>query len=600
MRNFTRFIALLMTLTMVIALVPAAAEDYVDYVDNPSGIPYYRVTSDLYDFVDLEGDPIQIEVYSQLANYSGKQTGWSATLMKDLFNVEVTIIPEQDGTYATRSAAQNLGDMVIFGSNGEDYKQAIKNGLLLDWDEDDLAQIYAPYIWANYQDALNSNRQVSQNDGKLYGFGHTVATSREGHQSFMYSWDIRWDLYKQLGYPEIKDLDDLFNVMVAMKEICPTDDMGNETYALTVWPDWDGNMVMYVKALATAYYGYDELGFGHYNPTNGEFYSCIESDSPYIEMLRFFNKLYRAGLLDPNSMTQTVDNASTKLKNGGAFWGIFDYATSNVYNTPAHMEAGKMMFTRKPDEANPIVYGLSTLGGNRIWTVGAKAEYPEVVLAMLDFWASPEGAMTNWYGPRGLTWDYNAEGGIYFTELGLKTNVDGKTDLTGMVWTSPYTGKQYTLEGNYGDGGFQANNTTYAQDAINPDSRLGETFNKNTWASVVNATPYEIKQDWVDWSGYQLKDPYMESLGKYTIMPELPYSESAKDDMLKVKWDQCAKAITTNSWRAIYAKVDAEFDMHIRNMQTQCQNYGYADCLEWCLQESATKWQLTQELGLTN
>ncbi len=597
MRNFTRFIALLMALTMALGLVPAVAEDYVP---NPSGIPFYKVTSDLYDFIDLEGDPIQIEVYSQLANYSGRQTGWSAALLKDLFNVEITIIPEQDGTYATRSAAQNLGDMVVWGSNGEDYKQAIKNGLLLDWDEDDLGEIYAPYIWANYQDALNSNREVSQDDGKLYGFGMGVASSREGHQSFMYSWDLRWDLYKELGYPEIKNLDDLMNVMLEMKKICPKDEDGNETYGVSVWPDWDGNMVMYVKALATAYYGYDELGFGHYNPKTGEFYSALDEGSPYMEMLKFFNKLYRAGLLDPNSMTQTYDEAATKLKRGGAFWGIFDYATSNVYNTPEHLAAGKMMYTRKPDEANPIVYGLSTLGGNRIWSVGSKAEYPEVVLAILDYFASPEGAMAIWYGPRGLTWDYNEEGGIYFTELGLKTNADAKTDLNGIVWTSPYTGKQYTLEGTYNDGSFQANNTTYANDAINPESKLGEPFNKNNWVSVVNATPYAIKEDWAAWSGFQLKDPYLDSLGQYTIMPELPYSESSKGDDLKVIWDQCAKAITTNSWRAIFAKADGEFNMHIRNMRTQCQNYGYEKCLKWSQGEAATKWQLTQELGLTD
>ena len=25
----------------------------------------------------------------------------------------------------------------------------------------------------------------------------------------MYTWDLRWDLYKELGYPEIKTLDDM-------------------------------------------------------------------------------------------------------------------------------------------------------------------------------------------------------------------------------------------------------------------------------------------------------------------------------------------------------------------------------------------------------
>ena len=63
--------------------------------------------------------------------------------MKDLFNVELVIIPDQDGTYQTRTQSGNLGDIVVWGANGEDYKQAIKNGLLLEWDEDDLADARA-------------------------------------------------------------------------------------------------------------------------------------------------------------------------------------------------------------------------------------------------------------------------------------------------------------------------------------------------------------------------------------------------------------------------------------------------------------------------
>lgn len=79
----------------------------------------------------------------------------------------------------TRTQSGNLGDIVVWGANGEDYKQAIKNGLLLEWDEDGLAETYAPYVWANYQDALSSNRLVSEDDNNLYGFGMDVATSRQ-------------------------------------------------------------------------------------------------------------------------------------------------------------------------------------------------------------------------------------------------------------------------------------------------------------------------------------------------------------------------------------------------------------------------------------
>lgn len=43
---------------------------------------------------------------------------------------------------------------------------------------------------------------------KLYGFGANVALNSKDHESFFYTWDTRWDLYKKLGYPKIKNLQD--------------------------------------------------------------------------------------------------------------------------------------------------------------------------------------------------------------------------------------------------------------------------------------------------------------------------------------------------------------------------------------------------------
>ncbi len=593
-----KLVSLLLALAMMLSCASALAE-----------VPYYSIPSDVNDLFPLDDETITLEVYSQLANYNGLQTGWSAALLKDLFNVEVVIIPDSDGTYETRMANGNLGDLVVWGANGEDYKQAVAKGMLLNWDDiyDErvsdatYVDLYAPYVAANYGAAMATNRVVS-GDGNLYGFGMDIALQEGAHKSFMYSWDLRWDLYKELGYPEITDLDSLIEVFKQMKAICPTDELGNEAYAASLWPDWDGNMVMYVKALGTAYYGYDELGFGLYDPNTGKYYDAlaeddpnVDGDSPYIEMLKFFNKMYREDLLDPNSMTQTYDEMSTKVKNGGVYWGIFNYASSMVYNTQPHLEAGKMMYSRVPDEANPLVYGMSNLGGNRIWSVGAYTAYPELCLAIMDFLATPEGSMTMWYGPRGLTWDYNEDGGMYFTELGKMTSSDAKYDLNGVEWVSPYTGKSYTLSGTFNDGCLQANNTTLARDMINPDGNGTEAFNKDTWVSEQTAASYAIQEDWRAWSGVSLADQYFEKIDKYTVMPDIPYSESVKSDELKVKWDQCAKSIVTNSWRAIFAKADGEFNMHIMNMRNQCKAYGYDECTQWTLGEAATKWQLAQD-----
>ena len=238
-----------------------------------------------------DGEPITLNVYSQLANYSGLQGHWSADLLLDMFNVKINIIPNSEGTYATRMESGNLGDIVVWGTDGEDYQEAVKQGLLLDWEEDGLCEEYAPYVWEHFQPALDSNR-VKSGDGKIHGFGHSIALDAGSHQDFFYTWDIRWDLYKQLGYPQVKDLDGLYDLFVAMKEICPEDENGNPTYAVSLWPDWDGNMVMYVKSMATAYYGWDEFEQGLISPDTGEFQGCLEPDGMYLEMLKFFNRLY--------------------------------------------------------------------------------------------------------------------------------------------------------------------------------------------------------------------------------------------------------------------------------------------------------------------
>ena len=170
-------------------------------------------------------ETVTLTVYSQTANYSGELTGWLAQEFLERFNVKIVIIPDADGVYSTRMEAGNLGDIVIWGSDGDDYKAALEAGLLFDWNEDALLDEYGPYIKENMPAALEKNKEIS--NGTLYGFGHNVALSSEDHEAFFYTWDLRWDLYKELGYPEVKNLDDYIELFAKMKEIEPTDDSGN-------------------------------------------------------------------------------------------------------------------------------------------------------------------------------------------------------------------------------------------------------------------------------------------------------------------------------------------------------------------------------------
>ena len=527
-----------------------------------------------------KNEVIKLNVYSQLANFSGKQIGWSADILKKKFNVELNINPEGDGVFETRMTSGNLGDIVVWGADNDKYPLAVKNNLLFGWEDDNVLDEYGPYIKKNMPDALKKNKELTKTitngaSDKLYGFGANVALNSKDHESFFYTWDTRWDLYKKLGYPKIKNLQDYHKMLKNMQKLCPSDDSGNKVYAVSLWPDWDDAMVMYVKAMATAYYGYDELALGLYDPTNGKYHDALEENGPYLEMLKWFNDLYQDGLIDPDSMTQTYDEMIAKVQNGGTLFSIFNYSGSLGYNTKEHTSAGKLMYCMKPEDASPIVYGMNTQGGDRVWSIGAKTEYPEKCMEIINYLATPEGRMTMEYGPKGYTWDYDDQKHAYLTDVGMKCQKDKNTTMGGGY------------KGSYHDGELQINNVTWSLDASNPDSD-GETYNKESWASY-NATPSsDIEKDWRDKTGCTTINEYMEK-GKYTVAPGTSFSKETQDTTLKTTWNQVTTEIKNSSWKAIYAKSDKKFDSVVASMKKSAKKYGYDKCVEWSRNQASRR-----------
>lgn len=522
-------------------------------------------------------ETVTLDVFSQLANYSGEQIGWFGQIMLDKFNVKLNIIPDPDGVYETRMESGNLGDLVIWGNDGDEYLQAIEKGMLFDWEEDDLLSEYGPYIKEHYTYALDKNRQIS--GGTLYGFGFDVATDASQRQDIMYTWDLRWDLYKELGYPEIKNLDDMVDVLAQMKEICPTDDNGKTTYGVSLFNDWDGDMVMFVKSTASAYWGYDEFGFGLYDSVEQKYYPCLEEGGPYLQALKFYNTLFQKGLLDPDSQTQKYEGMMEDYQNGTAFLNVFNFLGSTFYNTEIHAADGKAMYPCPPADAQPIAYGQNVYGGNRPWTIGANTEYPELCMAILNWLATPEGRMTIEYGPKDVCWYYDDNGKTCFTDLGRTAKLDIQTEMT-----NGYTG-------TFDDGSFKINNTTWALDTENLDSN-GDTYNYRKWESFSTEPNSEIEADWREVTGCKLADDRMEQTN-YRLAPGTMYSAGVRSDELQVVWNQVATCIKENSWKAIYAKTDEEFDQIVADMIAQANEYGYDQCVEF--QENEAKLRAAAE-----
>ena len=538
---------------------------------------------------------ITLDVLTETEGFSGMQSGWIADILKKKFNVKLNIISNTDGMFKTQMEDENLGDIVIFKKDSDQYAEAVKNGLLFDWNKNHLLKKKAPYIYKHMKNALKKNSELTKQitDGKsdvCYGIGNNIAVSDTEHQAFLYTWDLRWDLYKELGYPKVRTLEDFANLLEDMQKICPKDDMGDKTYAVSLWPDWDVDSCMCVRAAASAWYGYDELGMGLYDSETGNYFDVMMEDGPYLEMLQFYNCLFQKGLVDTDSMTQTYAKAIEKTRNGGVLFSFFNYSGSLAYNQTEHTEKGKFMYCMAPEDARPIVYGISTGGGDEKTCLGAKTDYPELCMKVLNYFATPEGHMTFKYGPKGVCWDYDEEGNTYFTEFGLKCNKDGKTKMR-----SGY-------KGTYEAGVCQADFSSWADDAENPDSN-GETYNFMSWRSNQGITQSKIGKDWMEYNQCSTLNEYFENRiredgsKKFLFVPETSFQTAEKDSELKKIWSQVATEIKNGSWKAIYAKSDKEFGKIVREMIHEANRCGYERCVQWGREQAAERFRMEESAG---
>lgn len=537
-----------------------------------------------------EEEIITLDVFSETSSYIGIQGGWIADVLKKKFGVKLNIIPYSEEVDKEIKKGEYAADILYW--NSLNYNTAVKNHMLYDWNKNGLLDKYGSYIKENMPDAIKKNREMTStitNGGSdaLYGLGSDVAASRKDHQAFFYTWDLRWDIYKKLGYPEVKDLEDYGKLMGDMVKACPTDDSGNKTYAVSLWSDWDPDkgsdqaMAYNIRLMAAAYFGYDAMGLGFYDSETGKYHDALEKDGPYLEVLKYYNSLYQAGLLDPASRTQTFEENQKKAENGSVMSSVVDYGGSLVYNTSQHTKAGKLMHSMKPGEACPIVYGINPEGLDSFWTIGAKTKYPEKCMELINWLCTPEGTLTSMYGPKDLCWKYNDKKKTEFTELGKKCNENPSTRL------------KNGYRGTFMDGRLQLP-ATWTISASNPETE-GETYDSRRWESNLPKPETEIQKDWCDKTESVGVEDYMKK-GNYTISPATSYEEGAKSKKLQETWEKVIKELCADSWKAIYAKTDKQYDDIVDAMIKKCKKSGYKECAEWSANEAAKRKSLEDAL----
>lgn len=517
----------------------------------------------------------EIQIYSELANYAGLQTGWFGKLLKDKFNVGFNVISSSEGgsdRFATQMISGNLGDLIFLAeNNGQQHlSEAIEAGLIMDISG--MLEEHAPNIVNNYPLLLEKARTQFSDGEKVYAIGQdAVPTSQElaidgGTDSWWGPYG-RWDLYAQLGYPEMKNLDDLVGVLKDMHDLEPVNEDGEPTYAMSLWKDWDGGNMMAAGAFY-AIFGYgDSWNYVMPHATEDSYITTLDEDGLYFKTLKFYYELNQLGLLDPDSITQTYSEVTTKEQTGRVLYNWFNPIKSN-YNTSERLAAGKAITLLPMTEQCNYGYTGKPYGYGRTVSIGVNCEQPERLLEIIDWMFSDEGLMESYNGPKDGTWTIE-NGAPVLTELGWACYNDQMTEMPEELGGGTF------YEGM--NKGFY----TYPSINFNLES-TGYPTNRDLWPCVLSRELPDVLLDWSEHMGGALTsiDALINRGNIVRTINQAVYStepEPQMDDMLQQKATQVGNVITEYSWKMVLAADEAEFEALKAEMLDKAMGLGYEE-----------------------
>lgn len=526
--------------------------------------------ADSTDSTASDGDTMTIEIFDVAANYQGVQTGWFAKVVKDRFNIELNIIAPQvagDAIYQTRSSSGNLGDILILESG--QFKECVDAGLI----KDISADIWNYSNLADYKDQIDvlNNGLEGNDNGATYGIPtEMLSTSPTSYsQDTIYSSPLlRWDLYKELGTPDIADLDGLLDVLEQMMEKHPTNDAGDTCYAMSLWPDWDGGDGMLGIANVvqlTTWYGEKIKGSAILKP-DGTFIPLIDKNGTYYKILKFLYEANQRGLVDPDSATQDWNSACAKMSAGQVYLMWYSWQTGFWNSTERLKDGTGFIFTPVADQ-DYYTDADAYYGSGRVWAVGSQVDDEKYakIMEFLDWYASPEGLMFQHSGIEGFNYEVGEDGKL--------TQINSNALMDNLNVPEEWGG------GGYNDGNNAINQWIVNANSINP--LTGETYAVTYWSSYKEETLTDMKREWRERFDAEEPADYMKKNNKLVISPNVSVSLPVDTTDIAVIRNQCNETICDYSWRMIYASDDANFDALWDEMSKTLDGYGFQDLVKF-------------------
>lgn len=406
--------------------------------------------------------------------------------------------------------------------------------------------------------------------GKVYGI--PVEMTNTGptaySQDVIYSSPLlRWDLYKELGMPDINDLDGLLDVLEAMKKAHPTNPDGDPAYPFSLWADWDGGDGMMGIANVvqlTTWYGEKIKGSVIVKP-DYTYTPLTNKSASYYKILNFLNKAYRKGLVDPDSGTQNWDSACAKMSNGQVYLMWYSWQVG-FWNSQDRLKNGNAFIFVPVKDQYYYADSDTYYGSGRIIGVGSKVDEEKYqrIMAFLDWYASPDSLEYQHNGIKDFT--YEIKDGKYYAKKdnALMDNLPVPEEWGG---------------GGYKDGFNAFNQWIVASISTNP--KTGEPYNTQYWSTYKEATMTQMKREWAEKFGASEPVDYMKKNNVLFVSPNVSITLPSDPSDISVIRNQCESILEDYTWRMIFAKDQKEFDAMWDEMSSQMDGLGFQQLVEY-------------------
>ena len=427
-----------------------------------------------------------------------------------------------------------------------------------------------------YKDAIeNLNNKIPQ--GGIYAIPSQVSANApdvpsEGNEPF-YGPYIRWDLYKELGYPPLDTLEDVLPILKEMQKLCPAAEDGEKVYGFSLFREWDDNMMNAVKQ-PCCMYGYDEYGVVLAKADGSDYQSIMDDDSLYVRMLNFYFEANQMGLLDPESINQDYDRCFQKYRKGQVLFSPWPWMCQPAYNSGANMEQGKGFMMAPVRDMQIYSYGCSPYGNqDSIIAVGSQAKDPARLVDFINWLYTDEGIMAGGAthsgaaGPEGLTWEMH-EDGPHLTDFGKEVLLNNN---------------KAEVPDEYGGGDWESGISALNYKAVAQceKSAAGYYYYYDLCDSVKELNKSALTTDWCQQMGADTTMEYLQENDMLLVAPGMLYTAEVESMEQVTIRSQCKRVVQEYSWKMIFAADRETFERLLDEMQASVLSYGYNTLLEY-------------------